>query len=97
MQLKYISKIQDITEGGDLLIIKDVLMYLSNADILYVMSELLPKYKYALIEISAVDNMHADVTTGQYRPLKISFEKGVKVIEKKYKSTRKETWLIRNN
>jgi regulator of RNase E activity RraB len=97
VQLKYISKIQDITEDGDLLIIKDVLMYLSNTDILYVISELLPKYKYALIEISAVDSMHADVKTGNYRPLKLSFENGVKVIEKKYKSTRKETWLIRNN
>lgn len=64
MQLKYISKIQDITEGGDLLIIKDVLMYLSNTDILYVMSEVLPRYKYALIEISAVDEKHGDVKTG---------------------------------
>jgi hypothetical protein len=73
VQLKYISKIQDITEGGDLLIIKDVLMYLTNADILYVISELLPKYKYALIEISAADDIHGDVKVGQYRPLRLSF------------------------
>lgn len=72
-------------------------MYLSNTDIHYTLNTLLPKYKYALIEISATDQLHKDVPTTGYRPLKLDFKNGTKVIEKIYKSTRKETWLIRNN
>ena len=52
-QLKYIQKVHEITEGGDLLVIKDLLMYLPNADIDYILDNLIPKYLYALIEISA--------------------------------------------
>ena len=34
--LKYIDSVREIKEGGDLLIVKDVLMYLPNSDIEYV-------------------------------------------------------------
>ena len=33
--------------------IKDVLMYISNQDISHIMNNIVPKFKYALIEIAA--------------------------------------------
>lgn len=33
VRMKYIDSVREIKEGGDLLIVKDVLMYLPNSDI----------------------------------------------------------------
>lgn len=96
VHFKYIRNIKDVAEGGDLLVIKDVLMYLPNDQIEYVMSAIVPKFKYALIQISASDTPHANTPLGTYRPLKMDFNNGRLVILMDYKSTRKETWLIKN-
>lgn len=84
MRLQYVDSVREIKQGGDLLIVKDVLMYLPNADIDYVIGELMPKYKYALLEFSASDQPHPDQPMGVYRPLKLSL-KGRRVISKIYR------------
>lgn len=84
VRMKYIDSVREIKEGGDLLIVKDVLMYLPNSDIEYVIGELMPKYKYSLLEFAASDQPHLDQPMGVYRPLKLSL-KGRRVISKLYR------------
>lgn len=91
--MKYVDSVREVKDGGDLLIVKDVLMYLPNSDIEYVIDQLLPKFKYALLEFAASGQPHLDQPMGVYRPLKLSL-KGRRVISKVYRSTLKETWLI---
>jgi len=87
--VKTVKDLREVTDSGDLLVVKDVLMYYPNADIDYFMTTILPRFKYALIHFSAVDSPHADTVLGKYRPLMLSFPNARKVTSMQYKSTRK--------
>lgn len=56
-------------QKGDLLIVKDVLMHLSNQDVEYFIQNILPNFKYALLTngYHQGDQPNIDITPGQYR------------------------------
>lgn len=68
-------------ESGDLLILRDVMQHWPNADIDYLIENILPSFKYALLtndySPSPVNN---DISPGQYRGINLSKIKNHKVV-----------------
>lgn len=58
-----------------MLIIKDVLIHLPNADIHYFIDTILPNVKYALItnDYSNDEDRNKDVSTGKFRPIDLTY------------------------
>lgn len=56
---------------ADLLLVKDVLQHMPNADVQKFIKDILPKYKYALLTncILPPEDINIDIETGGFRPL----------------------------
>ena len=67
----------ELLQGVDLLIVKEVLIHLSNAEIQYFIDNILPNVKFALItngfSNDAQDLMNQDIATGSFRPVDLTY------------------------
>lgn len=67
--------LDDISDlpGGDLLVCKEVLQHLPNATIFKYVSEIMRKYRFALLTnaIEPVDTANDDILVGDWRPLRL--------------------------
>lgn len=77
VQFHHINSLHDFAKKdvkGDLLIVKDVLQHLPNSEIKYFLSNILPKFRRALITNAKdvpglVKKPNSDIMVGKFRPL----------------------------
>lgn len=77
VEFHHINSLHDFAKKnvkGDLLIVKDVLQHLPNSDIQYFLSNILPKFRRALITNAKhvtgwVRQPNSDILVGKFRPL----------------------------
>jgi len=65
-----------LLQGVDMLIVKDVLIHLSNSDIQYFVDQILPNAKFALITNDYTDDgdyRNDNIPTGTFRPVDLTY------------------------
>jgi len=69
----HLDAVTDELPDGDLVIVKDVLHHLSNANVSSILSKL-ARYKYTIVQndIYAVPHKNSDINNGGFRPLDIT-------------------------
>ena len=65
----------ELLQDADLLIVKDILIHQSNADIHYFIDNILPNVKFALItnDYTDDDDRNMDIATGSFRPVDLTY------------------------
>ena len=63
------SRIEDMKESGDLIIIKDVMQHWPNKEVDYFLKTIVPRFKYALLTNDMTNGTQGDITFGGYRLL----------------------------
>ena len=65
----------ELLRGADLLIVKDILIHQSNADIHYFIDNILSNVKFALITNGYTndDDLNEEIPTGNYRPVDLTY------------------------
>ena len=73
--LRDLKLVNNLLQGVDMLIVKDVLIHLPNADIHYFIENILPNVEYALItnDYSNDEDRNVDVSTGKFRPIDLTY------------------------
>lgn len=75
INFKIIKKLQEMKNiHGDLFMIKDVLQHLPNKDVQYVLKDIIPNFKYALItnDITPDSHLNKNIRVGDWRALDLS-------------------------
>lgn len=107
VRFKVVNEVEDLVSySGDLLIMKDVMQHWNISTILYVINNVIPNFKYAILvndfkEINQKSiNYNSDISTGEARPLDLEvppFSMKLEII-KDYVSSRalKRIYLYKN-
>ena len=71
-QFRIIQSIHDMNESGDLLITKEVMQHWPNEAVAYYLENIVPRFKYVILQNGATDGPQRDIKYGQWRPLNLN-------------------------
>ena len=67
-----VKDLSEVTEKGDLLLVRDVMMHWPNSQIDYFIKNILPNFKYALLtNDDTTEKPNPDIKLGQWRKLNL--------------------------